>query len=82
MNTLTAAEMGFPADIRTFNLSVALKGGYPVGNVGDVSPRLQNITPEGETETVYQTKDEGKTWEPVGEFYKNKFDDWSYRWHE
>ena len=82
MKTLTAEEMGFPADIKTYSLSVALKGGYPVGNAGDAYPGLQGVEPQGETETLYQTFDEGATWTPVGEFYKNQFDDWSLRWFE
>lgn len=82
MTTLTAKEMGFPEDLRTFSLSVALKGGYPVGNAGDAHPKLQGVAPQGDSEILYQTFDGGPTWTPVGEFRKNQFDDWALEWYD
>lgn len=83
MEKLTAEEMGFPKDYRNaYTLTFALKGGYPVGNPMDASPGLQNVTPQGETEPLYKSVDNGQTWWPVGEWHRNKFDDWSLRWNE
>jgi hypothetical protein len=82
MKTLTATEMGFPQDYRTYNLSVALKGGYSVGNANDAYPDIQKVDQDKDTVTLYQTFAAGTTWTPVGEFRKNELGGWTLSWYD
>lgn len=72
---LTAQEMGMPYTPENklgYDISFALKGGYPVGHVYDTSPALQNVIPEGRKTFAYISKDSGLTWEVCGYWYDGR----------